>query len=51
MMKTDLYIKKPIPLIRIGEHAGVVFSEYAITICSYKAIDQIAKWARYDAGD
>jgi len=47
-MKTDLNIEKSVPLVWVGEHAGVVFAKDAITILSYKSVDDIAKRARDD---
>src|SRR5215213_1365666 len=47
-MEADLKIKKSTPLIRIGKHAGVVFSKHAITIFSYQAIGKIAQYTRHD---
>src|SRR5512132_3160382 len=50
-MKANLNIKESTPLIRIGQHAGVVFSKHAISILSDDAVRQIAKCTWYDSGD
>ena len=45
------HIKKPVPLIRIRQHAGVVFSKDVITIARDEAIDNISQRARDNASD
>ena len=44
-------LKKAVLLIRIGQHAGVIFAEDSITVPRDEAIDPISKRPRYHSCD
>jgi hypothetical protein len=48
-MSADLNIEKSAPLFWVGEHAGVVFAEDAVTVLCDEAVDEIAKRAGNDS--